>query len=72
MVMCSIIPLIILQGDTHLVWFIKPDPPYYVSSLTVVHSVLLACSITDAPQQSAPTVGSHIYARQYHLLGTFV
>ena len=63
MVLCSIIPLIILQGNTHLAGFIVPDPPYYVSSLTVVHSVLLACSITDTPQQSVPTVGSQIYAR---------
>lgn len=40
----------------HLV-FITPDLylPSYVFSLTVVHSVLLTCSITDAPRPSAPT-----------------
>ena len=57
------IPLIILQGNNHLVLFIMPDPPYYVSSLTVVHSVLLACSITGASQQSAPILGSQLCAR---------
>ena len=32
-VMFSMIPSIILQGNTHLVWFIMPEPPCYVFSL---------------------------------------
>ena len=62
--MISMIPLIILQGNTQYdLLCLTHLTVLYVFSLTVVHTVLLACSITGAPQQSAPTIDSQIYTQ---------